>query len=203
MERVSRRWGGEQALLDDEEARRRLVDATARCIVRRGDAQFRMAEVADEAGVVRSTVYRYFASRDDLILELLLGRLDLALEAVVRSLPHPEDAARSIPDLILRPIGLVEGDPLNEALFSAESRPFISALELSAEPLVDAPLRYFGPLFERWRSGGQLYPDLDVRETVRWMNAISLVLLAPPWRGRSEADKRVFLDRYLIRALVP
>ena len=30
----------------------------------------RMAEVAEEAGVARSTVYRYFQSRDDLIIGL-------------------------------------------------------------------------------------------------------------------------------------
>jgi AcrR family transcriptional regulator len=66
-------------LLDEHEARRRLLEATSRCIVRRGNAQIRMAEVADEAGVARSTVYRYFRTRDDLILDLLLSRMDSAL----------------------------------------------------------------------------------------------------------------------------
>ena len=203
QQRPPRRWGDDRAVVDEDEARRRLLDAASRCIVRRGDAQFRMAEVADEAGVARSTVYRYFATRADLILGLLLSRLEPALEAVVRSLPDPDDAARSIPELILEPIALVEGNPLNEALFSPESRPFVTALELSAEPLVDASLRHYGPLLERWQGAGQVYGDLDLRETIRWMNAISLVLLAPPWRERTTAAKREFLDRYLVRALVP
>ena len=203
VDRAPRRWGDDRALLDDDEARRRLLEATSRCIVRRGNAQVRMAEVADEAGVVRSTVYRYFPTRGDLILGLLLSRMGAALEAVVQSLPDPTDAARSIPDLILEPIGLVEGNPLNEALFSAESRAFVTSLELSSEALVDAPVRHYGPLFERWQAEGQLHSDLDIRETVRWMNAVSLVLLAPPWRERSRAAKHEFLVRYLVRALVP
>jgi TetR/AcrR family transcriptional regulator len=203
MESGPRHWGEQQALLDEQEARRRLLEATGRCIVRRGDAQFRVAEVADEAGVARSTVYRYFATRDDLLTALLVSRTDAALETVVRSLPHPDDAALSIPTLILEAIGLVDGNPLNEALFSAESRAFVSALELSSESLVDAPLRHFVPLFEQWRADGKLYDDVDIRETVRWMNAVSLFLLAPPWRERSRAAKREFLDRYLVRALVP
>lgn len=197
-----RRWGSDGAVLDDEEARRRLLDAAARCIVRRGDAQFRMAEVADEAGVARSTVYRYFATRGDLILGLLLSRLEPALDAVVRALPDPDDAARSLPELILQPIALVEGSPLNEALFSPESRPFVTALELSSEPLVDASLRHYGPLLRQWQQAGQLHRDLDLRETIRWMNAVSLVLLAPPWRARAAPAKREFLDRYFVRALV-
>jgi AcrR family transcriptional regulator len=162
-----------------------------------------MAEVADEAGVARSTVYRYFATRGELIQDLLLRRTDAALEAVVRSLRHPDDAARSIPDLILAPVGLVEGNPLSEALFSPASRAFVSSLELSSEALVDPPMRHYGPLLERWRSEGQLHADLDLRDTVRWMNAVSLILLAPPWRERSQAAKREFLHRYLVRALVP
>ncbi len=187
-----RRWGDDLALLDDNEARRRLIEAATQCIVRRGDAEFRMAEVADTAGVARSTLYRYFSSRADLILGLLLSRVDVALEAVVAALPNPENAAATIPDLILKPIDLVRGNPLNEALYSPESRAMVSAIELSSEALVDAPLRHFGPLFELWFANGQIHADLDVRETIRWMNAVSLVLLAPPWSERSTSAKQEF-----------
>jgi AcrR family transcriptional regulator len=190
-------------LLDEHEARRRLLEATSRCIVRRGNAQIRMAEVADEAGVARSTVYRYFRTRDDLILDLLLSRMDSALEAVVRSLDHPDDAASSLPELILGPISLVDGNPLNEALFSESSSGLVTSLELGSEPLLDASVRHFGPLLNRWRENGGLYPELDVRETLRWMNAVALILLSPPWRGRSRESKRDFLERYLVRAVVP
>ena len=202
-ERSPRRWGGDRALLDDDEARRRLLDATSLCIVRRGNAQIRMAEVADQAGVARSTVYRYFRTRDDLVLGLLLSRVDAALEAVVRSLRNPDDASLCLPEIILKPIALVEGNPLNEALFSERSSAFVTALELSSEPLLDASVHHFGPLVERWRDIGVLHADLDVRETVRWINAVSLILLSPPWRSRSPSSKRLFLEHYLVRALVP
>jgi AcrR family transcriptional regulator len=195
--------GAARGSLDEAQVRSRLLEAAGSCIVRRGNVQFRMAEVAEEAGVARSTVYRYFSTRADLILGLLLSRVGPALEAVVRALPHPDDAARSIPDLILGPIGLVEGSPLNEALFSPESSPDVTALEFGSDPLVDAAMEHFGPLLERWQGASQLHDDLDVRDTVRWMHAISLVLLQPPWRVRTPAAKRQFLERYLVRALVP
>lgn len=162
-----------------------------------------MVEVAEEAGVARSTVYRYFPTRDDLILDLLLSRIDAALDAVVLALPSPDSAALSIPDLVLEPIGLVEGNPLNEALFSPESSASVTWLELTSEPLVDAALRHYRPLFERWLAAGQLYPDVELREAVRWINAVSLILLSPPWRGQSKAEKRRFLEQYLVRAMVP
>lgn len=48
-------------------ARRLIVDATARVILRNGIHQFSMQEVADEAGVALRTLYRYFASREELV----------------------------------------------------------------------------------------------------------------------------------------
>lgn len=200
---VPRRWGDAPSPADDDEARRRLVEAAARCIVRRGDAQIRMAEVADEAGVARSTLYRYFATRADLIVGMLIARAEPALESVVRSLRDPDDAATSLPDLILEPIGMVEGNPLNEALYSPASSAGVSAIQLGSEAMNDVAIRHFAPLLERWQGAGQLHADLDVPETIRWMNAIALTLLAPPWRRRSAAEKQVFLERYLVRALVP
>ena len=198
-----RRWGDERALLDDEEARRRLIEAAARCILRRGTANIRVAEVSDEAGVARSTLYRYFATRDELILALLVGRMDAALDRIVGALPHPHDAAASLVDLILEPIELVDGNPLNEALFSTESAGLITSLGLSSEAIIDVMTNHFRPLFEEWRAGGKLHDDLDVRETVRWLNSVALVLLAPPWRRRSNDAKRTFIEQYVVRALVP
>ncbi|BDB44969.1 MULTISPECIES: TetR/AcrR family transcriptional regulator [Mycobacterium] len=199
----SRRWGDDRAILDDEEARRLLLDAASRCIVRRGNAQIRMAEVADEAGVSRSTLYRYFPGRDDLLLGLMLARIDAALGALVRSLRHPDDPARSLPEMILARVESVEGDPLNEALFAAESTAVSSALERGSQPLVDLLLRHYGPLLQRWKDSGRLYADLDPSAVVQWLNTTTLFLLAPSWRHRSVADKRRFVVQFLVRALVP
>jgi AcrR family transcriptional regulator len=197
-----RRWGSASALLDDDEARRRLVAAAGRCIVRRGSARLSMAQVADEAGVARSTVYRYFATRDEVVLALLLSRLDGALTDVVRSLPRPDDAGHSLMEVVLRTIGLVEGNPLNEALFSADSHPFVAALELSSEPVLEATFRHVGPLLVRWQAEGQLQPDLDLRETVRWTIAVGLMLLGPPWRARPLEARRTAVEHYFVRALL-
>ena len=58
-------WGGDPPG-DDDEAVRRILDAAHRCIQRDGDVG--IAEVAREVGVTRPTVYRYFATTDDLLV---------------------------------------------------------------------------------------------------------------------------------------
>jgi TetR/AcrR family transcriptional regulator len=199
----SRRWGDDRAILDDEEARKRLLDAAGRCIVRRGNAQIRMAEVADEAGVSRSTVYRYFPNRDEVLLGLMLARVDAALGELVGSLRDPDDPVRSLPEMVLARVESVNGNALNEALFAAESTSVPVALEMGSEPMVELLLKHYEPLLRRWKRAGRLHADLDHRSIVQWLTATTLFLLAPSWRHRSAADKREFVEQFLVRALVP
>jgi TetR/AcrR family transcriptional regulator len=190
------------SLTVDDDVSSRLLEAAARCIVRRGTACVRMGEVAAEAGLARSTIYRYFPTRGQLIIGLFLGKIDAALSAVLEALPQPGCAAASLPDLVLGPLAMIDGNELNEALFSADSRELVASLELSSEPLFEAVYRRFGPLLERWQADGQLHADLDLRDAVRWIDTVTVTLLAPPWRERSDAAKRRFLEHFLIRAIV-
>jgi TetR/AcrR family transcriptional regulator len=198
-----RRWGDDRAILDDEEARKRILDAAGRCIVRRGNTQFRMGEVADEAEVSRSTVYRYFPGRDEVLLGLMLMRVDNALGELVRSLPAPDDPVRSVPEMVLARVESVDGNPLNEALFAAESTAVATALEKGSEPIVELLLRHYEPLLNRWKLAGRLYEDLEPRSVVQWLHTTILFLLAPSWRYRPAADKREFVEQFVVRALVP
>lgn len=199
----SRWWGDDRAILDDEEARRRILDAAGRCIVRRGNAQFRMGEVADEAGVSRSTVYRYFPGRDDVLLGLMLMRVDTALGELMRSLPAPDDPVRSVPAMVLARVESVDGNALNEALFAAESTAVAAALKKGSEPIVELLLHHYSPLLDRWKAAGLLYPDVDFGSIVQWLHTTTLFLLAPSWRYRPATDKRKFVEQFVVRALVP
>jgi TetR/AcrR family transcriptional regulator len=197
-----RRWGTASALLDDAEARRRLVAAAVRCIVLRGTGRISMDDVADEAGVSRATVYRYYRTREDLILGVMLSRLDAAMDLVVGSLEEPDNAARSIPELVLVSIGLIYGDTVNEALFSPDSRTLVTTVEMVADPIADGVYRHIAPLLRQWQADGQLSADLDLRMTARWLNVVSVMLMTPPWLEMPVAEKRAFLDRYVVRALL-
>jgi TetR/AcrR family transcriptional regulator len=200
--RGGRRWGGEVALLNEAQARARLLDAAGRCIVRTGSAQIRMADVATEAEVSRSTLYRYFPTRGDLIVGLFLTKVDKALASIVTGLAEPDRAAMSLPDLVLKPLTFIEGSAVNEVLFSPENLDLVASLELRSDQLHEARYRHFGPLLQRWQADGQLQPDLSVRDVVRWLETVSLIVLSPPWRDRSPAQLHDFVVRHVVRALI-
>ncbi len=105
--------------------------------------------------------------------------------------------------MVLARVESVDGNPLNEALFAAESTAVASALEKGSEPIVELLLQHYGPLLDRWKAAGLLYPDVDFRSIVQWLHAATLFLLAPSWRYRPAADKREFVEQLVVRALVP
>ena len=74
---------------------------------------------------------------------------------------------------------------------------------MTAEPIVEGVHRHIAPLLRQWQADGQLHADLDLRMTARWMNAVSVMLMTPPWLEMPRRDKRSFIDQYLVRALVP
>jgi AcrR family transcriptional regulator len=69
MPRGSRSQAAESAVTDD--ARERILAAAERCIDRHGIRKTTMDDVASEIGLSRPSVYRYFADRDDLLVELI------------------------------------------------------------------------------------------------------------------------------------
>ena len=197
-----RRWGDGRALFDDREAAALLLGAAERCIVRRGTARVAMAEVAEEAGVTRSTLYRYFPGRTELITALLLARAEALVAASVATLPDADDAAVSLPWLILHPVETVAGTPVTDALFSPQSEGLATSVEFESDALFELAYRHFGPVLARWQADGQLHADLDLRTTVKWLIAQAVLLLSSPWRAASSADRRNLVERYVARALL-
>lgn len=70
---------------DGEDAAAWVLDAAAEHLRRFGLRRWSVDDVADAAGVGRTTVYRWFGSRDDLVHAVLARELRQTLEAVARA----------------------------------------------------------------------------------------------------------------------
>src|SRR5437588_5734328 len=72
-------WGY-HAAEEADAARERIIDAAEAAIQRWGVARTRIDDIAAEARCGRTTIYRYFGNRDNVIVEVVLrhGRRQLA-----------------------------------------------------------------------------------------------------------------------------
>ena len=197
-----RRWGDSRAFSDEGEAAQLLLDAAGRCIERRGSTRISMADVAEEAGVTRSTLYRYFPNRIELVTALLLSRAEGFVAASAAALSAPDNAAASLTSIILHPIERARTSALSVALFAPESGGIAMSVEMESDAVFEIAMRHYGPMLTLWQKSGQLHEDLEIETIIRWITALALVLLSSPWRELSPAERRTFVDKYVARALL-
>lgn len=83
----------------------RIVDAALLTLARRGLHKFAMTDVCAEAGVSRGTLYRYFASKDD-ILVAIEERLEASLRehvtTAVTERPDPAERIQVVAEAVTR-----------------------------------------------------------------------------------------------------
>lgn len=191
-------WNGNPPRTEDE-ARQRIVEATASCVERFGPGKTTLSDVASELGVTRQTVYRYYANLAELLgavaqagLEDFVGRMerhlatfttpaDVAIESVVY-------AVRAIPKE--RHIG---------ALFQAGETDIFSrdvtssmAFSIGADILRRLPVD--------WSESG--VPDEELEGLAEiLMRLFASFLQYPAAPPRSEDELRALVRRWLGPAL--
>jgi AcrR family transcriptional regulator len=84
-----------------DDARERILAAAERCIDRHGIRKTTMDDVASEVGLSRPSVYRYFADRDDLLIELITRHARALLDRARKSISRQSSLADQIVEMVL------------------------------------------------------------------------------------------------------
>jgi AcrR family transcriptional regulator len=91
--------------------REQVVEVARRLFGERGTTDVPMDEIAAEAGVSRSTVYVYFANRDELLRACLKGMHDQLLERIAGSWEQYTDPVERLRQLIQGMLERVDDSP--------------------------------------------------------------------------------------------
>lgn len=78
---------------DKQERHQAILDAATRLLLRSPERIANMADVADEAGLAKGTVYLYFPSKEELLLAVHERNIDGFFSALRRRLDSPEPVA--------------------------------------------------------------------------------------------------------------
>ncbi|MBO0841963.1 MAG: TetR/AcrR family transcriptional regulator [Nocardioides sp.] len=191
-------WGGRPPA-SDEEARQRIVDATATCIDRHGVAKTTLSDVAAELGVTRQTVYRHLGNINEIVAEVAAQGAAGFVDRLVAHVSDAESPAEAVVEGFLFCLRTVPGDPRLNLLLQLEDAATFSRSATSRETIAygAAMLRRF-PV--DWAGAGVSEDDLDGLAEMILRLLISM-LGNPAQESRPEAEVRAFLQRWLVPAL--
>lgn len=167
-----------------EARRREIVAAARRCFARDGFHQTSMPDIAREAGMSAGAFYRYFPSKDDVILEIagqafavMAGRIEASGDGT---------ASPSVGDIVAAVVGPLGGDtitlPSGEVVPTDElARCGVQAwsellrhdsLRERAAAGFDAVRSRMAEVLRRGREGGAVPADLDPDDGARVVMAL-------------------------------
>jgi len=169
--------------VDDDEIRKRLLDAARRVFAEQGYAGTRIGDIVREAGLSTGAVYSRFRSKNDLLREAVVGHaaVDSAL---------PADAER-VADVVERhaasfdaPLTLHEAVRL-EAHVAARREPEVAR---AIEEAQDRWRESVEPLLAQALTDGTIADDVDPEAVLFFVRTMSLGLLLQRAAGTKAPD---------------
>jgi len=191
-------WGYHPADEADE-ARERIVDAAEAAIQRWGVARTRIDDIAAEAHCGRTTIYRYFGNRDNVIVEVVVRQDRRLLASLVDLLATLPDSPDKVVEALVLAVDLMRKDQhLSWAFRPDESPSQIEGLADALHELATSTWTFFLRTDPTLKAA--LRPGVDPPLAAEWMLRIMLSYLAFPGRSR---DSRQGMRRQLRLLLLP
>ena len=140
-----------------------IIEAATRCFDRWGVERTRMSDIAEEAGMARPTVYRYFATKEALCLEVMLVHIRLQQDRF-RKMIRLQGPARAVLNKALL-LHIRESDPraLPGSLLRNEAVRTTAKRVAESEDIFAELSAFWLVLLDYASSRGELRPGVDPR----------------------------------------
>ncbi len=189
------RWGlGTRS--DPSEARTRLLDAAMHCYVQLGIGKTSMADIAAEAKITRPTVYRYFASHQDILVAVVRREIDSFWVEMNQWLTEKgiEDFGEYIIEALMYTLHNAPDTKTHAFLFVEQVIPIRHEIFLGSGEYILDIAEALRPLFERNQAAGRVGEDVDLLMVCELFNrlAISYVTSPSPFFHAPAEQRRMF-----------
>jgi len=192
-------WKARPAGPEYETTRQRLVDAAELVVRDRGVAALRLDSVAEAVDLHRSSFYRYFDSKEELITAVVV---QASLRVGVRVIAQlGDDAApeQYLVDGLVIALGEMGDNPVFTSLLAPAASASMariagSALTEGIRPLIE-------PMFVAAADRGVLRAGVTPEDAVQWLQIVATGLLRLPGLPTPDA-LRALLRRMLLPALL-
>lgn len=187
-------WGGAPPV-DDEEARKRIVDAAIHSMERRGPKGTSLSIIAGDLGITRPTVYRYFATIDELVTaagDVALGGWTARIADLTSGIDDPvELLVEAVAYLVER----LPQEPLLTSLLETDRTRLLSRQMVMGESIARSRILLQHTGID-WDTLGYRGSDFD--DLVEYLlRIIQSMVLVPPHPPRTASELRAMLRHWI------
>ena len=194
---MSSAWKASPEGPEYDATRRRLVDAAEAIVRDEGPGALKLDPVGEAVGLHRSSVYRYFDSKEELLTAVVVQATLRVGREVIGELGEDAPPERFLAEGLAMAMARIATEPVLRSLLSptvseAMVRVGNRALTEGIRPLVE-------PMFVAADERGLLRPDVSTDDALRWLQGVATGLFRAP----DLVPDRDELTRLLQRLLVP
>jgi AcrR family transcriptional regulator len=180
-----------------DDARERILAAAERCIDRHGIRKTTMDDIASEVGLSRPNVYRYFADRDDLLIELITRHARALQDRARKSISRQSSLPGQIVESILHTADHARRDPLTRHIIDPDGTSLGRRLIASG---TSEMLRseHWDPILDAALASNELPPGLPRSDIHLWLGDVTKMVM----RGLEDGEGDVRRYRSILRRFV-
>jgi AcrR family transcriptional regulator len=183
-----------------DDARERILAAAERCIDRHGIRKTTMDDVASEVGLSRPSVYRYFADRDDLLIELITRHVRALLDRARKSIARQSSLPDQIIETVLYTAEHARRDPLTRHLLDPDGtslgRRMISS---GTSEMIRGEM--WDPVLDAAVANNELPPGLPRSDIHLWLGDVTKMVMRGLEDGEGDLRRyRSILRRFVVPA---
>jgi TetR/AcrR family transcriptional regulator len=191
-------------MIDKEADPRRVILAAAkRCYLAEGISATGMKEVAASAGVARSTLYRYFPSRDDLLVATIKQEMEALNQKIGKKMAAFNQPADLVVEGLIVAIKEVPRRPLLRAVFASEQDSRARHVVWSSDVIVDFGEELMDHVIRPAQDAHILQDSVRPEILVEWVYRLLLSFLTLPSNWiKSDEELRTTLHALLVPVLL-
>ena len=180
-----------------------ILNAARQCYLAAGISNTGMREVARAAGVARSTLYRYFSSRDEVLIATIKQEMAAANSTIQSKLAGFTEPADVIVEGLILAIRELPQRPLLKAVFISDEDARARRIVWSSEIIVSFGEELMESVIQPALEAGLLRDKVRPQVMIEWVYRVLLSFLTLPSNWiEDEQQLRVTLHALLVPVLI-
>ena len=184
-----------------EAVKRHIIATAIDLMAEKGFSKLRFEELAKRVGCVRTTIYRYFDSKQELLREVMLALMHEITDEVIQQTADTKRVTRkSFTELLFKIITALRREERYAVVMDDQNVKYFS--ELMVEHFTEITSLMLTKFMISDRKGRVLKKGITLEYAVHWLihQIISFGFLGLP--GETEREQKDFLNRMVVSVII-